>query len=105
MNHSVQEVRQPVRRAGSSKASASTSTDSLLVRSVPVSVVEQKEVAANLTDSMKVIAFLILAMICHYAATGTHVSPVDGAVDTSAEHGRVKITPDVDLMDLSTAGF
>jgi hypothetical protein len=44
-------------------------------------------------------------MVCHYAATGTHVSPVDGAVDTSAEHGRVKITPDVDLMDLSTAGF
>jgi hypothetical protein len=105
MNQSVQEVPKPIRRTTGSVFHASKSADLIRVSSVPISLDEQKDIASNLADLIKVIAILILAILCRYAVTGTLVSSTEFPLETSPDHSRFTTTPDADLMDLSTAGF
>lgn len=56
----------------------------------------------TVTDTLKVIAFLIVAIACRYYLTSELQSPTDGASETSKDVELLKPTPSPSLMDLST---
>lgn len=63
---------------------------------------EADRVSGQISDHLKVLAFLVAAIIARYAMTGTVTSPVDGGTSAPALREASQLA---DPIDLSSAEF
>ena len=94
----AEESHRPIPPSVSSPPAARGSSSALIIA-------EFDQERDSLTDTWKVVAFLLLAMVARSVITDQHTSHVEDASEPPIHVQSPKIAEAPDLIDLSTVGF